>query len=68
MAEPVVDVVAEKIKEKHVANDVHKTAVQKSIAYELPQVRPGGREHKMFGPGAKYFRLMRKSAHVRPVA
>jgi len=54
MAELVVDIIAEKIQEEHIADDMHKTLMQKGVTNELPQVRPTGSEHKLQHPGSKF--------------
>jgi hypothetical protein len=33
---------------------MHKTAVHKCITYELPEVWPGGNEHKLPYPGTEH--------------
>ena len=54
MAELVVDIIAEQIQKEHVADNVHKTGVQKGVTYELPQLRPNCGEHELLGPRSKY--------------
>jgi len=66
MSESVVDVVAEQIQKEHIAEDVQKAAVQKGIAYELPQMRPGGRKDKLIGPGPEYADRLIRLAAGRP--
>ncbi len=42
MAELVVDVIAEEIQKVHIADNMHQAAVQKGVAYKLPQIRSSG--------------------------
>jgi hypothetical protein len=51
MAEFIVYVIAEYIQKEHVAENMQKTAVQKSVCYELPQKRVSRRENKLLRPG-----------------
>ncbi len=54
MTELVVDIITEEIQEEHIADNVHKTAMQKGVGYKLPQLRPNCGEHKWMHPGPKF--------------
>ena len=67
IAELVVDIIAEQIQKEHIADNVHDTAVQKGIAYKLPQIRTKGGEHKLQCRRPKYLRRPGKRVSMRPV-
>lgn len=46
VSELVVDIVAEKIKEEHITEYVHRAAVQEGVGNKLPEVWFDGSEHK----------------------
>ena len=50
MAKLIVDIIAEQVKEKHIAENVHQAAVQKGIGHELPEVGLIAVEHKVEDP------------------
>ena len=53
MSELVVDVVSEHIQKKHIADDVHKSAVQKSVTYKLPDTKFTGSKHEVRNPASE---------------
>jgi hypothetical protein len=53
-AELVVYIIAEHVQKVHIKEDVHKAAVEECVAYELPEVRPDGNEHKLPYPGTEH--------------
>ena len=53
VAELIIDIIAKQVQEKHIADDVHKTAVQEGISYKLPHIRLGWSEHKLHSPCSK---------------
>ncbi|OHB55001.1 MAG: hypothetical protein A2173_02365 [Planctomycetes bacterium RBG_13_44_8b] len=53
MAEPVVYVIAEDIKEVHIAEDVADAAVEEGVSDKLPQKRVRRGEHKVSCPGVE---------------
>jgi len=54
ITELVVDIITEEIQKEHIAGNMHQAAVQKGVAYKLPQLRPNTGEHKMLHPGPKF--------------
>jgi len=59
VAQLVVNVVAEQVQEEHIAENVHYAAVQKGVAYELPQVEVAGSgvEYELIRPGPQHFQI-----------
>jgi hypothetical protein len=51
MPQLIVYVIAEYVQKEHIPKDVQKTAVQKSVCYELPKIRARRRENKLLRPG-----------------
>ena len=54
VAELVVDIIAEHIQKEHIADDMYKSAVQKSVTYKLPQTKFTGGKHKACNPRSQY--------------
>jgi hypothetical protein len=67
MAELVVDIIAEQIQKEHIAANVQDTAVQKGIAYKLPQMRLEGYEHKFHCRRPENLTCPRKRVSMGPV-
>jgi hypothetical protein len=59
MPQFVVYVIAEYVQKEHVAENMQKTAVQKSVCYELPQKRVSRRENKLLRPGPQHLSWLR---------
>jgi hypothetical protein len=63
----VVDVIAKQVQKEHIADDVHKPAVQKRIADKLPKKWMGWGKHILLGPRSQHLFGAGVEVSMRPI-